>query len=340
MKNVRGILFAAAWALVALAVAGSLTDPLSAQSYDPVGPQTDVDDWVVEQGGWSLCFSSPYATWTGPWLPTIETLCTGEKLMLACGAKLSPTLTLLAAAPREEVLEDCGDGGGDSHLANGTQWYHAHGGSGLGRDSWGFAAEGETVTRNNCDAGTSDPGHRLCWHLQELGGYRCGTAVNLNGTPEWTKYVYRWTSAVFADGFEGDVCGWSQASGATDDCTESLTLALEPSCGSTVIDQGPLDLDPEPLRIGYRFAWQDLRREWGYRLQTDYATTFEAEEEYVELPADTSQTPIRICQFPIDCSWSYRLIAHVGHWGGHVEDFLPGDVVSNECTVVTSWPPD
>jgi hypothetical protein len=341
MKNVRGILFAAAWALVALAVAGSLTDPLSAQSYDPVGPQTDVDDWVVEQGGWSLCFSSPYATWTGPWLPTIETLCTGEKLMLACGAKLSPTLTLLAAAPREEVLEDCGDDPAASHLANGSQWYHNHAGEADGAFSWGFAGAGATVARDSCDISSDDAGLRLCWHLEEAGGYRCGAAQDLNWTPSWRKYVYRWSSAVFADGFEGEggVCRWGQTGEAAGECEESLVLDFAPGCGGSVADQGAFDLDPVPGRIGYRLGWSSLQRAWGYRLQTDYSssTTIEIENEFVEVPAGTVETPIRICHSPENCSWTYRVIAHVGHWGGHDDVLAPDDLVSNVCTVLTDW---
>ena len=315
-----------------LAIAGLAGTALHAQSYDPVGPQTGVAAATVEAGGWTHCFSSPYAIDTGLYVSTIQAACTGAKLMLACAPAGESSLTLLAQAERTAVFTDPGDGQYDSHLANGSQWYFDVGGADAGQNSWGFAGAGDAVSRNSCDTESSDAATRLCWHL-DYGGYRCGATLDLNESGAWTKYVYQYSSALFADGFEatGSVCAWSATSGAAADCSASLTLDLTPECGTIYVDQGIYDLDPNVDEVGYRFGWNDLPRESGYRLQVDYFTTFEAENEYVELPAGTIQTPI----FILDTaeSWTYRVMAHVGHAPGHGEVPIAGDVVSNPCTV-------
>jgi hypothetical protein len=319
-----------------IAIAGLAGAALLAQSYDPVGPQTSVALATILAGGWSPCFSSSYALPTGLYVPAIQAGCTGEKTMLACGPAGETTLTVLAQALRSEVFTDPGDGDTDSHLANGAQWYFDLGGSGGGYDSWGFAGAGDAVARDNCDVEDFDVSTRLCWHLQSnAGGYRCGATIDLNDHTDWTKYVFEHASAIFDDDFEatGSVCAWSATAGAADDCTPALALALVPECGATYADQGADDLDSTVGRIGFRFTWNELARESGYRVQSGLGAIFEGEDGWVEVPAGTTQTPIVV----VDGvgSWTYRVIAHVGHPPGHGADPIAGDVVSNECTVHT-----
>jgi len=189
--------------------------------YDPLGVGLSVPIGRVLAGRWSPCFSSLYGVPTGDHLAEIQSRCDGEKVMLACGPAGSTTLSLLAGADRAEVFTDPGDGLGDTHLANGSDWYFNSGGIGIGQDSWGFAASGDGVERDNCDtaSGTS-PEARLCWHLQAgEGGYRCGETTSLNESLEWVKYVYQYSDQIFADDFENAVTdgplwcdgGWAEA---------------------------------------------------------------------------------------------------------------------------------
>ena len=169
---------------------------VSAQSYNPVGPQTNVAISTVEDGGWVECFSSTYDDATGESLATIQAQCTGSRLMLACAPVGATDLTLLSQATAAEVFTDPGSGASDSHVANGAQWYFTPADVGSGGESWGFAAVGDSLDRDNCDvaSGTS-PELRLCWHLN-AGGYRCGATEDLNGSTAWVKYVYTAGAAV------------------------------------------------------------------------------------------------------------------------------------------------
>jgi hypothetical protein len=177
---------------VSLIVLTAAATHSAAQTYLPVGPQTNVDIATVVDGGWFECYSEPYDAATGEDLAEIQSRCAGDRMMLACGPSGETTLTLLAQATRTQAFTNPGTGTTDSHLANGAQWYFdASGGEDDGESSWGFAAQGETVQRNNCDVAGTQAESRLCWHMQPAeGGYRCGTTLALNESATWTKYVY------------------------------------------------------------------------------------------------------------------------------------------------------
>jgi len=325
-------------AFAMLCLAGA---PVTAQSYAPFGPQTEVPIATVDDGGWTRCFASPYAAPTGLYVPTIQARCPGDKLMLACGQFEESEFRLLAQADWSATFEDPGDSSNDSHGANGAEWYFNLGGEGSGSDSWGFAGSGDSLERGNCDdASGANPELRLCWHLQEAaGGYRCGSDTGLNLSDQWTKFVYTYSTAIFADGFEasGNVCEWSGWSGSSVDCSQTLALALLPICEVTIEDQGPYDLDPDLGEVGYRFEWNNLTRETGYRLQLTHGGLYDVEDDYVELPAGTTQSPIYTCASPNDCTWTYRLMAHVDHAPGHGPSSIAGDVLSNGCTVYPTY---
>ena len=81
------------------------------------------------------------------------------------------------------------------HDANGVGWYYS------GSFSWGFAPQGASIVRNECDiVGSSLDNYagpqkeqRLCWHT--LGGavnpgWRCGATDNLNGGVGWERVAY------------------------------------------------------------------------------------------------------------------------------------------------------
>lgn len=164
-----------------------------AQSYLPVGPQTDVPAATVTGGGWTECYRDTYDNELNA--ETVLARCKGNLLMLSCRVTGSETLTLLAQAPREDVTFDTGENGDETHIANGTGWYFnisAIGETNLGQNAWGFVRAGDSVDKDNCDVDTSGANdERLCWHLQRTnGGYRCGVAEDLNGSTEFERIVY------------------------------------------------------------------------------------------------------------------------------------------------------
>lgn len=145
-------------------------------TYLPVGTQQNVSVTTVTSGGWTECYKDTYAD-EGTSLTDIQNQCSGDRLMLACRATDSDTITLLAQAPREDVLYDTGTDSTTTYESNGVAWYY-------NPDwSWGFTEAGNEVSKNECDtAGASDDATRLCWHTgvsvpnTMYGGYRCGSA--------------------------------------------------------------------------------------------------------------------------------------------------------------------
>lgn len=145
----------------------------SGQGYYPYGPQTNVPLQAVTGSGWSLCFSQSYGSSQS--LSTIKSRCYKSKLMMACRASAgSGTIKLLAWAPREDVLHNTGESD-TPHNANGVGWYYGT------DESWGFAKQGDPISRNTCDTQQSNKEKRLCWHTTSnslKSGYRCGTSTS------------------------------------------------------------------------------------------------------------------------------------------------------------------
>ena len=149
---------------------------------------------VASLSGWTLCHRDAYAS-GGKVLGTITTDCSAANLLMGCGRKNSGVLTLAAMAARADVLLDTGAGPNATHSANGVAWY-------FGRSSsWGFAPEGDVVSRRSCDVtgivGFATPGAdvdlRLCWHTSNntlVSGFRCG-ATDLNGDLSYERVVYQ-----------------------------------------------------------------------------------------------------------------------------------------------------
>jgi hypothetical protein len=177
-----------ALALATLGLLAATAAPASALYY-PSGPQANVDQGQLE--GWEPCFSDLYGDDTAV-LDDILTQCDKDLLLLAGGPTGDPTLTVLAAAPRADVLFDTGESN-TPHDANGSGWYFND------TYSWGFAKQGDPILRDSCDvAGTEfepgpNPGLRLCWHTDTgflEGGYRAGAVSELNNSTDYTRYIY------------------------------------------------------------------------------------------------------------------------------------------------------
>ena len=154
--------------------------------YYPSGPQTFVPKSQLK--GWQLCFSGFYSDTES--LETVLSQCDRDPLLLAGGPTGSETLTVLAAAPRDDVLFDTGQSN-DPHNANGSGWYFNS------NWSWGFAKKGDPIKRDECDVRNRPHSKlRLCWHTlggdgMLSGGYRAGAEVGLNGSTDYTRYIYQ-----------------------------------------------------------------------------------------------------------------------------------------------------
>src|SRR5262249_14846106 len=153
-------------------------------------PQNNVP--VASLTGWSQCFIGTYDQSAS--LTQIQQQCNKAKLMLACRPTGAATLDVLAMAPRDDVLYECGSVATCEHDANGVGWYYDN------SDSWGFAPAGSPVNRNSCDivdsmtypgGGASDGAQRICWHTgggSLAGGWRCGKPDFLGNTYERLIY--------------------------------------------------------------------------------------------------------------------------------------------------------
>ena len=136
--------------------------------------------------GWELCHSDFYDGFSP--LPTVLQSCNKPKLLMACRPTNSPTLTLVAMAPRADVLFDCGQQMNCANQANGVGWYYDE------EWSWGFAPGGQPVNRFSCDfneGNQSLPHLRMCWHTSGnsiSGGYRCGNTTPFGS--DWQRLVF------------------------------------------------------------------------------------------------------------------------------------------------------
>ncbi|OGE20215.1 MAG: hypothetical protein A3J42_03820 [Candidatus Dadabacteria bacterium RIFCSPHIGHO2_12_FULL_53_21] len=150
----------------------------NAQTYLPVGPQTNVPVDAVTGGGWTECYRDTYNIAMDA--NTVLSSCPGELLMLSCRPTGSDTLTLLAQGLRSDVTFDTGVNSNLVHDANGVGWYFNNTGDGKFGQSWGFIREGDSINKNNCDVANVDANdERLCWHLNGDNGYRCGATQNI-----------------------------------------------------------------------------------------------------------------------------------------------------------------
>jgi hypothetical protein len=159
----------------------------NAQTYLPVGPQTNVPVDTVTGGGWTECYRDRYSNHLDT--NAVLALCPGDRLLLSCRPTGSSTLALLAQGDRSDVTFDTGVNQDVTHIANGVGWYF--------NDfySWGFVRAGDAVSKVSCDTENSNADERLCWHTSDDGGWRCGVTTGLNDSVDFERIVY--TSSPF-----------------------------------------------------------------------------------------------------------------------------------------------
>jgi len=155
---------------------------------DPVAVEFDgiQNDVAIDSlAGWEVCHTETYRSSSRTPINTIRSNCTGAQLMLACRPTGSDTLRVAANASRDDVLFDTGRTN-NPHLANGVNWYFND------SYSWGFAPEGENISRSSCDIINRQNNDRLCWHTgggRMSGGWRCGSATSLNSSNSFEKVI-------------------------------------------------------------------------------------------------------------------------------------------------------
>src|SRR6266853_272442 len=143
----------------------------------------------INPDGSVVCDTNLYNSAAGV-LANVLAACNKANLMLACRPVGTNTYGVLAQAPRADVIFATPQDATTVHVANGTGWY-------FNTDfSWGFAKQGDAVSKGQCDTATgTNPEQRLCWHTGAgtpgnlFGGYRCGVTTSLNGSTAWQRVV-------------------------------------------------------------------------------------------------------------------------------------------------------
>ena len=162
------------------------TGLLAVTDYRPVGPQTNVMALQVALGGWTVCYTELYNA-AGA-ITNILAVCSKANLMLACRPVGTNTYSVLAQAPRADVIFTTPVDTTTVHVANGSAWYFNT------NQSWGFLRASDTANKNSCDFGGANFTNegRLCWHTSASnlsGGWRCGVTEGLNASTAWQRVV-------------------------------------------------------------------------------------------------------------------------------------------------------
>jgi hypothetical protein len=141
--------------------------------------------------GWTQCYVEAYGQGSTS-ISSVRQSCDGSLLMMACRVKGSSTLQLVAYASRDDVMFETGSSN-TPHDANGVGWYFSSG------YSWGFAPQGDPISRSSCDIQASslqsgvDGDKRICWHTTSgviQGGWRCGLKDGLNSDTSYERMLF------------------------------------------------------------------------------------------------------------------------------------------------------
>lgn len=163
---------------------GGICQQLALYSFS--GVQLNVP--IANLTGWTQCLVEPYSNGSTT-IATVNANCTGTKMLLGCRTAGSATLSVLANAPKVDVMFDTGSTN-TPHNANNVGWYYN------GSVSWGFAPQGSVINRSSCDivdsasypgGGATDGDFRICWHTGGsviTSGWRCGKPDFLGATYE------------------------------------------------------------------------------------------------------------------------------------------------------------
>ncbi|RKZ39125.1 MAG: hypothetical protein DRR16_32260 [Candidatus Parabeggiatoa sp. nov. 3] len=149
-------------------------------------PRTNIAESTLTSEGWTQCWSQPFNQKGTP-ISTVLSNCRGSELLMGCRPIGESTFTVVADAPRADVIYDTGDDLSTTHSANGTEWYFNK------NRSWGFANGGDSVNKNTCDTAAAAVDKRMCIHTRTNNihsGWRCGVTASLNGKSNWESVLF------------------------------------------------------------------------------------------------------------------------------------------------------
>jgi hypothetical protein len=230
--------------------ANSIQDP---PPYYPTGPQQNIDKSVIESGGWTLCWSGTYGG--TDLLSNITTACDSDYIMYAGGLTGNSNLMLLAAGKKEMVFTIQPGMSNQTVLENGSYWYY----NPVGMGSMGFSPN-STISQSSADVyaawgGNLDNGSlRLSWHTGHCGsgnicgGWRVGTIVGLNGSNEYTRYIYESTGGAAPTPTPTPTETPLETPTPTPTPTETIEPTPEPTPTQTQIPD-PVDPGPDPTPV-------------------------------------------------------------------------------------------
>jgi hypothetical protein len=247
--------------LIALAAAafGPAASAHAAQpSYFPFGPQQNVSTSALT--GWQECFSGPYNETTP--LSSVLASCDGQYLLLAGSPVNSSTLSVLAAGARTDVLFNTGKDQTTPHNANGTGWYYEP------DFSWGFAPQGQSIFRDECDQTTG--ALRLCWQTNHVPGdpnyptdglnpgYRLGDIydLNLSDGANYTRHIYEevGNSASLTPG----LLVFSTQPQSTISGAKNITITNNSATAMNMTDLTLTGTDPGDFQLGYTNCFRTI----------------------------------------------------------------------------------
>ncbi|MCA9545788.1 MAG: hypothetical protein KC613_15395, partial [Myxococcales bacterium] len=148
------------------------------------GVRTDLTLAETTAAGYAECFRDTYNLDLDH--AGMLEACSGAPVIVACRPVGQDDFTVAATANAADVFTVVPNNRDAANLHNGARWYYSD------NFSFGFAAEGQVLSRGECD--TSDDGGetRLCWHtINQAGGYRCGATEGLNGDANWERVVLK-----------------------------------------------------------------------------------------------------------------------------------------------------
>ena len=158
--------------------------------YYPTGIQQNVSEQTLIDNGWTKFFEQTY----GGLITSVSSqLIPSSPYVIFTGKAFnSSTLRILAAAPTAQVFTETVKN--TPQLLNGTYWYYTENTfSSVG--SIGFAPTA-VIDQTAADIQDQSDPLRLSWHItptiNQQGGYRLGSIVDLNYSTAFLKQVWTW----------------------------------------------------------------------------------------------------------------------------------------------------
>ena len=147
------------------------------------GVQQGVDPEALALGGFEVCYQQRYDEAFDP--ADAQARCEASALVVGCRPVGGDLLTVAAMGATDALFDPIPGERGAVQEHNGADWYYTD------DHSFGFAPLGVGVNREPCDTAQARAAERLCWHTNNIGGWRCGATTGLNGSAAWERLIFR-----------------------------------------------------------------------------------------------------------------------------------------------------